>query len=77
MFVGWESFTLFIMHVNLSFFSMQFYQRGIFDEPNCSVSKVTHAMLAVGYGRSNGKDYWLLKNRFECMCIIHVQYIIY
>lgn len=44
---------------------MQFYERGVYDEPNCSTHKLTHAMLAVGYGKNsrNGKEFWLIKNR--------------
>ena len=41
----------------------QFYQRGVYDEPNCSTRKLTHAMLIVGYGRCYGKEFWLVKNR--------------
>lgn len=38
---------------------------GIYDEPECSSSIVSlnHAVLVVGYGTDNGKDYWLVKNR--------------
>lgn len=43
--------------------SMQFYQSGVFDSSTCSTSKLNHAMLVTGYGSTNGKDYWLVKNR--------------
>ncbi|XP_008831322.1 cathepsin L1-like [Nannospalax galili] len=43
--------------------SFQFYESGIYYEPNCSSSEVDHAILVVGYGEeSNGKKYWLVKN---------------
>ncbi|XP_052012964.1 cathepsin M [Apodemus sylvaticus] len=46
--------------------SFLFYKRGIYHEPNCSSSVVTHAMLLVGYGflgiESDGRKYWLVKN---------------
>ena len=46
------------------FFSIcQFYSDGIMDIPNCSRSKLTHAMVIIGYGSGRNKDYWLLKNR--------------
>ncbi|XP_075994395.1 cathepsin S-like isoform X1 [Genypterus blacodes] len=37
------------------------YHSGVYDEPGCS-QLVNHAVLAVGYGTLNGKDYWLVKN---------------
>ena len=35
------------------------------DIPNCSRSKLTHAMVIIGYGSGRSKDYWLLKNRYR------------
>uniref|UniRef100_A0A8B9NZE8 Cathepsin S n=1 Tax=Apteryx owenii TaxID=8824 RepID=A0A8B9NZE8_APTOW len=37
------------------------YKAGIYDEPHCSQIG-NHAVLVVGYGTSDGKDYWLVKN---------------
>ncbi|XP_075825519.1 procathepsin L-like isoform X3 [Microtus pennsylvanicus] len=43
--------------------SFQFYRGGMYYEPNCSSSKLDHAVLVVGYGEeSDGKKYWLVKN---------------
>jgi cathepsin L len=42
--------------------AFRFYEKGIFDEPNCSTSKLTFSALIIGYGKTNGKDYWLVKN---------------
>jgi len=46
------------------FFVSQFYAGGVFDEPNCSTSKLTHSVLIIGYGTFKDKDYWLVKNRW-------------
>lgn len=39
------------------------YSSGVFNEPNCTTAP-NHALLLVGYGRENGKDFWILKNSF-------------
>ncbi|XP_003741376.1 cathepsin L1 [Galendromus occidentalis] len=38
-----------------------YYRGGILDVPNCG-NTPTHAVLLVGYGTENGKDFWTLKN---------------
>ena len=43
----------------------QFYSSGIFDEPNCSNTELTHSMLIIGYGVYKDRNYWLVKNRFS------------
>lgn len=45
--------------------SFQFYQSGVFSEPDCGASgAVDHGVLAVGYGHDedSGKDYFTIKN---------------
>lgn len=52
------------LHCTIPLFLLQFYEGGVFDEPNCSSVNVTHAMTIIGYGTHSGKPYWLLKNRY-------------
>ncbi|XP_028760339.1 ervatamin-B-like [Neltuma alba] len=43
---------------------LQFYEDGIFDGGNCKrrSTYANHAVLIVGYGSKDGKDYWIVKN---------------
>uniref|UniRef100_A0A914WNA6 Cathepsin L-like n=1 Tax=Plectus sambesii TaxID=2011161 RepID=A0A914WNA6_9BILA len=42
--------------------SFHHYGGGIYYEPACNPVRINHAVLIVGYGRENGKDYWIVKN---------------
>ncbi|KAI4874694.1 hypothetical protein NFI96_021607 [Prochilodus magdalenae] len=50
--------------------SFQLYRSGVYDEPTCSRNKLTHAVLAVGYGTFRGKKYWLVKNRMRVLLAV-------
>lgn len=39
----------------------RFYKSGVWYDKICS-EVTNHSMLLIGYGRENGKDYWLIKN---------------
>jgi len=41
--------------------SLQLYTGGIYEEPQCT-ENLSHAVLIVGYGSENGKDFWIIKN---------------
>lgn len=38
------------------------YANGVYDDSSCTSKGLSHAVLLVGYGKENGKDYWLIKN---------------
>ena len=47
--------------------SFMSYRSGIYDEPTCGngLANLDHAVLVVGYGSENGREYWLVKNSWD------------
>jgi len=50
--------------IDASHESFQFYNTGVYREPECSPENLDHGVLAVGYGVDphSGEAYWLIKN---------------
>lgn len=44
--------------------SFMLYKSGIYYPDNCNPYTLNHAVIAVGYGRQNGLDYFIIRNRF-------------
>lgn len=45
--------------------SLLFYSSGVYEDPACDPENLDHAVLLVGYGTEDGKDYWLIKNSWS------------
>ena len=49
--------------VNANLKSFQFYESGVYDDPDCTDVGIDHSMLLVGYATTDeGVPYWILKN---------------
>lgn len=51
--------------IDASLQSFHYYTHGIYYDPHCSSTQLTHGALVVGYGTSWGVDYWLVKNSWN------------
>lgn len=48
--------------IDASLSTFHLYTHGIYYDPHCSTTQLTHGALVVGYGRDWFTDYWLVKN---------------
>ncbi|XP_072546259.1 cathepsin L-like peptidase [Salminus brasiliensis] len=49
--------------IDTSKHTFQLYKSGVYDEPGCSQTHLTHAVVVVGYGEAESrKRFWLVKN---------------
>ncbi|CAD5117923.1 DgyrCDS6668 [Dimorphilus gyrociliatus] len=53
--------------IDASHRSLSFYSHGVYSDPKCGnkPEDLDHAVLLVGYGTLDGKDYWLIKNSWS------------
>ncbi|KAJ8277460.1 hypothetical protein GJAV_G00075400 [Gymnothorax javanicus] len=42
--------------------NFQFYRKGIFYDPKCSIWKQAHAVVLIGFGSEGSEEYWTIKN---------------
>ncbi|XP_065665108.1 uncharacterized protein LOC100201231 isoform X3 [Hydra vulgaris] len=51
--------------INTKPLSFKFYSKGIYDDKECLSNQTHHSALIVGYGKLNGREYWIVKNSWS------------
>ncbi|KAI5100940.1 cathepsin S,-like 1 isoform X2, partial [Silurus meridionalis] len=51
--------------INANMTSFHHYKDGIYNETSCPSLPLNHAVLIVGYGKEDGRQYWLVKNSWS------------
>ncbi|XP_036375314.1 cathepsin L1-like [Megalops cyprinoides] len=42
--------------------NFQFYRKGVFYDPKCSIWKQAHAVVLIGFGTEGSEEFWTIKN---------------
>ena len=52
----------FFINFHLTFLDSFIYRDGVYNDVECDGKPVNHAVVIVGWGNTNGVDYWIVRN---------------